>query len=55
MTTPGKSALGITRSTSEDEATGLPGVRTWRGVYWLVVAVFALWVGLLTWFTLSYA
>jgi hypothetical protein len=30
-----------------DEETGLPGVRTWRAVYVLVVAVSILWVGLL--------
>jgi hypothetical protein len=31
----------------DDEATGLPGFRTWRGVYAFVLGVFALWVGLL--------
>ena len=39
----------------DDQGSGLPWPATWRGVYWLVVAVFALWVGLLTWFTFSYA
>ena len=29
-------------------ATGLPGIRSWRRVYWLVVIVFALYVILLT-------
>jgi hypothetical protein len=29
------------------EETGLPGLRTWRAVYLLVLALFALWVVLL--------
>ena len=33
---------------SESEATGLPGLRTWCAVYWLVAGVFAVVVGLLT-------
>ncbi len=32
----------------ESETTGLPGLRTWRAVYWLVAGVFAAVVGLLT-------
>jgi hypothetical protein len=32
----------------ENEATGLPGFRTWRAVYWFVAGVFAVVVGLLT-------
>ena len=32
---------------SVDEATGLPGLRSWRAVYILVLASFVLWVGLL--------
>jgi hypothetical protein len=32
---------------TESESTGLPGLRTWRSVYWLVVAIFAVWVFLL--------
>ena len=31
-----------------DETTGLPGLRSWRAVYIFVLAVFALWVALLT-------
>ena len=31
-----------------DAATGLPGLRTWRAVYWAVTAIFLLWVALLT-------
>lgn len=54
MSEPVESALKATRST-DDQSTGLPWPGTWRGVYGLVLAVFALWVGLLTWFTFSYA
>lgn len=28
--------------------TGLPGFRSWRTVYWVVIGIFAFWVGLLT-------
>jgi hypothetical protein len=31
----------------QGEAPGLPGLRTWRGVYGLVVGSFILWVALL--------
>ncbi len=31
----------------ESEATGLPGLHTWRAVYTVVAGVFVLWVGLL--------
>ncbi|HEY1792068.1 MAG TPA: hypothetical protein VGG34_04060 [Opitutaceae bacterium] len=27
-----------------DDQTGLPGLRTWRRVYWAVVAALAAWV-----------
>ena len=30
-----------------DEKTGFPGLRTWRGVYTFVLVTFALWVALL--------
>ncbi|MFY9923499.1 MAG: hypothetical protein ABSF76_09335 [Opitutaceae bacterium] len=33
--------------TEDDTSTGLPWPRSWRGVYVLVLAVFAAWVGLL--------
>jgi hypothetical protein len=39
----------------DDEATGLPGFRTWRGVYVLVLASFVLWVVLLLALTISYS
>lgn len=32
----------------ESEATGLPGFRTWRAVYWFVAGVFVVTVALLT-------
>jgi hypothetical protein len=36
------------RPPADDEGTGLPGVRTWRGVYLAVVIVFLAWVAVLT-------
>jgi hypothetical protein len=33
---------------SDDDATGLPGLSTWGGVYLFVFGVFVLWVVLLT-------
>jgi hypothetical protein len=38
-----------------DEATGLPGLRTWRGVYLFVFGCFILWVLLLLALTVSYS
>lgn len=32
----------------DDDETGLAILRTWRGIYLLVLAVSLLWVGLLT-------
>ena len=40
-------------ATSERE-TGLPGLHSWRSVYAVVLGVFILWLGLLTWFTVHY-
>jgi hypothetical protein len=34
-------------SETEDAVTGLPGLRTWRGVYYFVAGTFVLWVILL--------
>jgi hypothetical protein len=31
----------------EEEGTGVPGFRTWTGVYWFVFGSFVLWVALL--------
>lgn len=39
----------------ESEDTGLPWLRTWPRVYLLVLACFALWVGLLVALTLSFS
>ena len=39
----------------DDRLTGLPGFRSWRAVYALVVAAFLLWVGLLLWLTRAYS
>ncbi len=38
-----------------DEATGLPGLATWRGVYLFVFGSFILWVLLLLALTMSYS
>jgi hypothetical protein len=39
----------------DDEITGLPGFRTWRGVYWFVFACFIAVVIALTVFSRYYA
>jgi len=31
----------------DDERTGLPGLRSWRQVYAIVLVVLAVWIGLL--------
>ena len=38
-----------------DEATGLPGFRSWRGVYLAVFGTFLLWIVLLTILTRLYS
>ena len=38
-----------------DELTGLPGLRTWRGVYLFVFGCFILWVLLLLALTMSFS
>ena len=40
---------------NNDETTGLPGLRTWRTVYVVVLGIFAVWVGLLTVLTVLYS
>jgi hypothetical protein len=40
---------------SNDELTGLPGLRSWRAVYAVVMGVFVVWIALLTWLTAYYA
>jgi hypothetical protein len=39
----------------DDEGTGLPGVRSWATVYWIVIGIFAAWVGLLTALTRAFS
>ena len=39
----------------KDEATGLPGLRTWRGVYLFVFGCFVAWVVLLIVLTVIYS
>jgi hypothetical protein len=39
----------------ESETTGLPGLRRWPAVYAVVLGIFLLWVGLLTWLTEHYS
>ena len=38
-----------------DAATGLPGLRTWGGVYLVVGGIFVLWVALLTALTWAFS
>ena len=38
-----------------DDVTGLPGLRTWRGVYLFVFGCFILWVLLLLALTMSFS
>jgi len=44
-----------TSSDSKDELTGLPRLRTWRGVYVFVFGCFILWVVLLLALTVSFS
>ncbi len=46
--TPGASGLTPGPADLEDRATGLPFLRSWRAVYAFVLAVFVLWIVLLT-------
>ena len=39
----------------DDASTGLPGLRTWRAVYTVVLAVFAGWLALLAALTGMYS
>ncbi|MBI2516085.1 MAG: hypothetical protein HYV95_04150 [Opitutae bacterium] len=41
--------------TDDEQRTGLPGLRSWRSVYWVVLGIFILWVALLTWLTRHFA
>jgi len=44
-----------TPADGKDEVTGLPGLRTWRGVYIFVFGCFILWVALLLALTVGYS
>jgi hypothetical protein len=46
---------GARASLAVDESTGLPGLRSWRAVYTVVIGLFVVWVGLLTWLTAYYS
>lgn len=39
----------------DDENPGVPGFRTWRGIYWFVFAVFVVVVILLALFSRAFA
>jgi hypothetical protein len=39
----------------DEGSTGLPGLRTWRGVYWFVLIVFVACVVLLKAFELAFS
>jgi hypothetical protein len=39
----------------DDEGTGLPGLRSWGRVYWVVIGIFAAWVALLTALTRAFS
>lgn len=43
------------RHHDDEEAPGVPGFRTWSGVYWFVFGCFAAMVAALTIFSLIYA
>jgi hypothetical protein len=55
IATAGFTGLAMTNKEENTEATGLPGIRRWRTVYWVVFGIFVLWVSLLTWLTRSYS
>jgi len=42
-------------SDGEDERTGVPGLYTWRGVYFFVFGCFILWVVLLLVLTVTFS
>ena len=44
---PRKEVESAPEEVSVDETTGLQGLKSWRAVYFLVLASFVLWVGLL--------
>lgn len=42
------------RPPAEDAGTGVPGFRTWRGVYLFVVVCFAIYVAVFAWLTATF-
>ena len=46
---------GEPKNRIDEEGTGLPGFRTWRGVYLVVLGTFVLWVVLLALLTGIYS
>ncbi len=51
----GNTGSVVPPSDGQDELTGLPGLRTWRGVYIFVFGCFVLWVVLLLALTVSFS
>ena len=52
---PDNSPGGVGASEREAEATGLPWPRTWRGLYFFVLACFCFWLGFLILLTFLYS
>jgi hypothetical protein len=56
MKSGGDRSTGLEASPErEQEATGLPWPRTWRGVYLFVLGCFCVWLGLLIALTFFYS
>ncbi|HEV8540833.1 MAG TPA: hypothetical protein VGR78_00445 [Verrucomicrobiae bacterium] len=53
--TPPESPASFTECEEDNETPGVPGFRTWRGVYWFVMGWFMLVVILLALFTRAFA
>jgi hypothetical protein len=45
----------MTEREPDDESPGLPGFRTWRGVYWFVFGAFVVVVAFLALFSRAFA
>ena len=56
MATPGCAVPAMTDKPEPDNDArpGVPGFRTWRGVYWFVLGSFVVVVALLAWFTQAF-
>ena len=50
-----KTAPAAASSESQDDLTSLPGLPTWRGVYFFVFGCFVLWIVLLLALTMSFS